>query len=350
MELSDKIKYCAICKKSKRDMERGIVCGLTNDKPTFDKHCADLQASAHEIAELEESMIGGSQKSATKIMTAVIIVLFAVTMGVMWLIHDQKNRVIELSQNTEVKHDALQAIVDAKMATLPQPFAEGITTDSIILKRKYVKVSLTLADTYRQDYTDERLICESKFRHSEILKHLRNEDRELLNACIKDSLQIRYTFYEAKNTSNKAVFVDPVFPTAANQNQRLYVIVIHPADMSNALNATEPFRCPLKDFERVLKSDKKGLPFDIVSKIQLSGVKMDYSANKLTLNLRSRQKTMLKGAALEQMVKNEIWKSALDLYSVKMLILNDGSVDFRFIGTDDKLIESVVVGPDFYKN
>ena len=120
--------------------------------------------------------------------------------------------------------------------------------------------------------------------------------------------------------------------------------------MSSALNATEPFRCPLKDFERVLKSDKKGLPFDIVSKIQLSGIKMDYSANKLTLNLRSRQKTMLKGAALEQMVKNEIWKSALDLYSVKMLILNDGSVDFRFIGTDDKLIESVVVGPDFYRN
>jgi hypothetical protein len=80
MELSDKIKYCAICKKSKRDMERGIVCGLTNDKPTFDKHCPDLQASASEIAELEESMIGGSQKSATKILTGFprFLILFCV--------------------------------------------------------------------------------------------------------------------------------------------------------------------------------------------------------------------------------------------------------------------------------
>ena len=59
MELSDKLKYCAICRNSKRDIERGIVCGLTNEKPVFDKHCADLQASAHEIAELEESLIGG---------------------------------------------------------------------------------------------------------------------------------------------------------------------------------------------------------------------------------------------------------------------------------------------------
>ena len=92
MELSDKIKYCSICRNSKRDIERGIVCGLTNEKPAFDKHCADLQASAHEIAELEESLIGGSQKSATKIMTAVVIVVFAVAMGVMWLIHDIEDK------------------------------------------------------------------------------------------------------------------------------------------------------------------------------------------------------------------------------------------------------------------
>ena len=76
MELSDKIKYCAICQKSKRDMQRGIVCGLTNEKPTFEKQCADLQASANDIAELEESLMGGSQKHATKLLTAVLIVAF----------------------------------------------------------------------------------------------------------------------------------------------------------------------------------------------------------------------------------------------------------------------------------
>ena len=350
MELSDKIKYCAICRNSKRDMERGIICGLTNEKPTFDKHCTDLQASAHEIAELEESMIGGSQKSATKILTSVLIVAFAIAMGVMWLIHDHedKNKV----NTSNMKYDALEAIINEKMATLPQPFAEGITTDSIVLMRKYVKIALTLSNTYLRDYTDDRLICESKFRHSQMLKHLRSEDRALLNACLSDSLQIRYAFYESKKASTaNAVILDPVFPANEKpKNQRIYAIVIHPADISKALNASEPFRCPEKDFDRVMKSDKKALPFDIVSKIQLSAIKMNYGSNQLTLNLRSRQKTMPKGAALEQMVKTELWKNTLDLYSVRMIMLNEGTIDFRFIGTDDRLVESVVIGPDFYQN
>ena len=100
----------------------------------------------------------------------------------------------------------------------------------------------------------------------------------------------------------------------------------------------------------MLKSDKKGIPFDIVSKVQLSAIKMDYSANKLTLNLRSRRKDITKGAATENLVKTDLWKNANDLYAVKMLMLNEGSIDFRFIGTDDRLVESIVIGPDFYQN
>lgn len=352
MELSDKIKYCSICRNSKRDMERGIVCGLTNEKPTFEKHCADLQASANDIAELEEAMIGGSQKSATKILTAIIIVVFAVAMGIMWFIHNNVNKIEVDTKTTEMNHEALEAYVSAKSVTLPQPFAEGISMDSILLKRKYVKISLTLADTYLKDYSEDRLICESKFRHSQLLKHLRTEDRDLLTACLNDSLQIRYAFYEAKDESApKAVFINPVAPVDVKpQNQRIYVIVIHPADISKALSATEQFRCPEKDFERVLKSEKKAVPFDIVSRIQLSAVKVDYGANKLTLNLRSRRKEITKSSDFEKLVKTELWKNALDQISVKMIMLNEGKIDFRFIGTDDRLVESVVIGPDFYQN
>ncbi|MBP5667101.1 MAG: hypothetical protein IKO46_05605 [Salinivirgaceae bacterium] len=331
MELSDKLKYCAICRNSKRDIERGIVCGLTNEKPVFDKHCADLQASAHEIAELEESLIGGSQKSATKIMTAVIIVIFAIAMGVMWLIHNIDDRTAQAAaKNAEMKYNALESIVKAKMATLPQTI-NGIVFDSISLHKKYVEFTLRLPNTYIQDYPDDRLICESKFRHSEALKYLPNEDSILLKACLDDSLQIRYAFRESANFS-------------------IYTIVIHPQDMEQALNPTGPFRCPRKDFDRVLRSDNKAIPFDIVNKIQLSAIKMDYSANKLTLNLRSRRKDITKGPATENLVKTDLWKNANDLYAVKMLILNEGTIDFRFIGTDDRLVESIVIGPDFYQN
>ena len=185
-----------------------------------------------------------------------------------------------------------------------------------------------------------------------MLKHLRTEDQELLKACLKDSLQIRYAFYEAKDESApKAVFINPVAPVDVKpQNQRIYVIVIHPADISKALSATEQFRCPEKDFERVLKSEKKATPFDIVSRIQLSAVKVDYGANKLTLNLRSRRKEITKSSDFEKLVKTELWKNALDQISVKMIMLNEGKIDFRFIGTDDRLVESVVIGPDFYQN
>ena len=115
MELSDKIKYCTICRNSKRDIERGIVCGLTNEKPAFNKHCADLQASAHDIAELEESMIGGSQKSAIKIITALIIVAFGIAMGIMWLIHSyEANKAEQAAQAAKQKIEALDALLKAK--------------------------------------------------------------------------------------------------------------------------------------------------------------------------------------------------------------------------------------------
>ena len=329
MELSDKIKYCAICQKSKRDMQRGIVCGLTNEKPTFEKQCADLQASASDIAELEESLMGGSQKSSAKILTTVLIVVFAVVVGVMWLIYNYKNDGEQTAKNVGNKYEALDAIVDAKMATLPQT-KDGLVFDSITLCKKYVKFTLRLPNTYIQDYSDDLLICESKFRHSEVLKMLRDEDAELLKNCIKDSMQIRYAFREATD-----------FP--------IYTIVVHPKDMEQALSATGPFRCSQKDFDRVLRSEKKALPYDIVSKIQLSGVNWDYGTNTLKLSLRSRRKIKTDKPTLTKLVENELWSNVNEFYSVRMTMLSEGTIDFRFIGTDDRLQESIKIGPEFYK-
>lgn len=50
MELSEKIKFCATCKKSKRDIQRGIVCGLTNEKPAFENTCPDIDIDETEVA------------------------------------------------------------------------------------------------------------------------------------------------------------------------------------------------------------------------------------------------------------------------------------------------------------
>lgn len=39
MNLSERIRVCATCQNCKRDIKRGIVCSLTDDKPTFNYNC-----------------------------------------------------------------------------------------------------------------------------------------------------------------------------------------------------------------------------------------------------------------------------------------------------------------------
>lgn len=54
MDLSDKIKICANCKKSKRDIQRGIICGLTNEKPAFENTCPSLDIDEKESAKTKK--------------------------------------------------------------------------------------------------------------------------------------------------------------------------------------------------------------------------------------------------------------------------------------------------------
>lgn len=39
----DKLDFCKKCKKRKFDLNRGIICGLTNEKPTFENSCPDFE-------------------------------------------------------------------------------------------------------------------------------------------------------------------------------------------------------------------------------------------------------------------------------------------------------------------
>ena len=39
MTPEEKIKICAMCKNRKMSMQKGIVCGLTGEKPQFEESC-----------------------------------------------------------------------------------------------------------------------------------------------------------------------------------------------------------------------------------------------------------------------------------------------------------------------
>ena len=44
MKREDHLKFCSICKKRQMDMQRGLVCSLTNEYATFEEKCTDFEA------------------------------------------------------------------------------------------------------------------------------------------------------------------------------------------------------------------------------------------------------------------------------------------------------------------
>ncbi|WP_462319562.1 hypothetical protein [Marinilabilia sp.] len=46
MEREKQLRFCKICKNQKFDIKQGIICGLTEQKATFDLECAQFEEDA----------------------------------------------------------------------------------------------------------------------------------------------------------------------------------------------------------------------------------------------------------------------------------------------------------------
>jgi hypothetical protein len=42
MNREHRLQYCKICKNQKMDLKNGLVCGLTNERATFDVECSNF--------------------------------------------------------------------------------------------------------------------------------------------------------------------------------------------------------------------------------------------------------------------------------------------------------------------
>lgn len=49
LTLEERLNYCKICTNRKMDMNTGVVCRLTDAKPTFEEQCADFNADQKQI-------------------------------------------------------------------------------------------------------------------------------------------------------------------------------------------------------------------------------------------------------------------------------------------------------------
>ena len=66
MTREERLKFCSICQKRQMDMQRGLVCSLTNEYATFDEKCTDFEADETAIAkELTKSSVSLTKKSQT---------------------------------------------------------------------------------------------------------------------------------------------------------------------------------------------------------------------------------------------------------------------------------------------
>jgi len=61
LSATEKLEYCKLCSKSKFDMKQGIVCSLSDAKPTFVNSCPDfsLSESAQQKINVDKKRIAG---------------------------------------------------------------------------------------------------------------------------------------------------------------------------------------------------------------------------------------------------------------------------------------------------
>ena len=51
MTREERLKLCEMCAHCKRDIQRGMVCGLTNEYADFEGDCPQFVASQHYLAQ-----------------------------------------------------------------------------------------------------------------------------------------------------------------------------------------------------------------------------------------------------------------------------------------------------------
>src|SRR4051794_33154134 len=86
-EREQQLKYCKICKNKNFDPNRGIVCALTNDYPTFEKTCenfykdwnlakSEIQKEQEILLEIEKAEDKRLIISDIRSITGIIVLIF----------------------------------------------------------------------------------------------------------------------------------------------------------------------------------------------------------------------------------------------------------------------------------
>ncbi|WP_299683716.1 hypothetical protein [uncultured Dokdonia sp.] len=84
MTQEEKLQYCKVCVHKKMDFEQGLLCGLTSEKPSFDKFCRDyerdvaLEKKQKEREAVSQWSNGSNSKVTFKNVLFVIVAIFVI--------------------------------------------------------------------------------------------------------------------------------------------------------------------------------------------------------------------------------------------------------------------------------
>ncbi|GGG19647.1 hypothetical protein GCM10011344_20430 [Dokdonia pacifica] len=84
MTQEEKLQYCKVCVHKKMDFQQGLLCGLTNEKPSFDMFCKDYErdvAAENKQKERDEASQwsnGSDSKVTFKNVLFVLVTIFVI--------------------------------------------------------------------------------------------------------------------------------------------------------------------------------------------------------------------------------------------------------------------------------
>lgn len=70
------IDLCKNCTNQAFDPKRGIVCGLTNEKPTFESSCPDFKSNGEELKKFQRKLHPNDQRAKAALIACIVLLIF----------------------------------------------------------------------------------------------------------------------------------------------------------------------------------------------------------------------------------------------------------------------------------
>jgi len=69
MTTEEKLKICKICQNKSFSNEKGLICGLTNEKPDFENECPHFILNPNEVSSSSPNMIDEELSTGLKVLS-----------------------------------------------------------------------------------------------------------------------------------------------------------------------------------------------------------------------------------------------------------------------------------------